>query len=110
MVSMAKFLEGQKTNFRLIIYSHSSTNPEWWGAGMAICLELGTDLHMAQLMPLPLAVSCFSKNQIGFTFVIPAHPDSPRQRAARHIKQVCVCSTHAENLAKIGPANFEINK
>ena len=77
---------------------------------MAICLELGTDLHMAQLMPLPLAVSCFSKNQIGFTFLTPAHPDSPRQRAARHIKQVCVCSTHAENLAKIGPANFEINK
>jgi len=110
MVSMAKFLEGQKTNFRLIIYSHSSTNPEWWGAGMAICLELGTDLHMAQLMPLPLAVSCFSKNQIGFTFLIPAHPDSPRQRAVRHIKQVCVCSTHAENLAKIGPAKFEINK
>jgi len=69
MVSMAKFLEGQITNFRLIIYSHSSTNPEWWGAGMAICLELGTDLHMAQLMPLPLAVSCFSKNQIGFTFL-----------------------------------------
>jgi len=34
---------------------------------MVICLELGADLHMAQLMPLPLTVSCFSKLQIGFT-------------------------------------------
>ena len=32
---------------------------EWWGAGMVICLEQGADLHMAQLMPLPLTVSCF---------------------------------------------------
>ena len=39
---------------------------EWWGAGMAICLKQGVDLHMAQLMPLPLTVSCFSKIQIGF--------------------------------------------
>jgi len=28
---------------------------EWWGAGMVICLERGADLHMAQLMPLPLS-------------------------------------------------------
>ena len=27
---------------------------EQWGAGMVICLERGADLHMAQLMPLPL--------------------------------------------------------
>ena len=27
---------------------------EWWGAGVVICLELGADLHMAQLTPLPL--------------------------------------------------------
>ena len=38
---------------------------EQWGAGMAICLERGADLHMAQLMPLPFTVSCFSKIQIG---------------------------------------------
>jgi len=31
---------------------------EWWGAGMVICLEQGADLHMAQLMPLPLTVFC----------------------------------------------------
>jgi len=50
---------------------------EWWGAGVVICLERGADLHMAQLMPLPLTVSCFSKIQIGFTFLVPAHPGSP---------------------------------
>ena len=57
---------------------------------MVICLERGADLHTAQLMPLPLplTVSCFSKIQIGFTFLVPAHPGSPRQRA---VKRVCVC-------------------
>jgi len=45
----------------------------WWGAGVVICLERGADLHMAQLMPLPLTVSCFSKIQISFTFLVPAH-------------------------------------
>ena len=44
---------------------------------MVICLEQGEDLHMAQLMPLPLTVSCFIKIQIGFTFLVPAHPGSP---------------------------------
>jgi len=50
---------------------------EWWGAGIVISLERGADLLMAQLMPLPLTVSCSSKIQIGFTFLVPAHPDSP---------------------------------
>ena len=36
---------------------------------MVISLERGADLHMAQLMPLPLTVSCFSKIKIGFTFL-----------------------------------------
>ena len=39
---------------------------EWWGTGVVICLEWGADWHMAQLMPLPLTVSCSSKIQIGF--------------------------------------------
>ena len=54
---------------------------------MVICLEPGADLHMFQLMPLPLTVSCFSKIQIGFTFRVPAHLGSPGQRA---VKRVCV--------------------
>ena len=49
----------------------------WLGAGVVICLEQGADLHMAQLMPLPLTVSCFNKIQIGFTFQVPAHLGSP---------------------------------
>jgi len=41
-------------------------------------------------MPLPLTVSCFSKIQIGFTFLVPAHPGSPGKRAVKWY--VCVCS------------------
>jgi len=41
---------------------------EWWGSGVVICLERCADLHMAQLMPLPLTDSCFSKIQIGLPF------------------------------------------
>jgi len=55
---------------------------------VVICLERGADLRMAQLMPLPLTVSCSSKIQIGFTFLVPAHPGSPGKRA---VKRVCVC-------------------
>ena len=55
---------------------------------MVVCLEQGADLHMAQMMPLPLTVSCFRKIQIGFTFLVPAHPGSPGKRA---VKRVCVC-------------------
>jgi len=49
---------------------------------------------MAQLMPLPLTLSCFSKIQIGLTFLVPAHLGSPGKRA---IKWVCVC----------GPKNWQ---
>jgi len=55
---------------------------------VVICLELGADLRMAQLMPLPLTVCCFSTIEIGFTFLVPAHPGSPGQRA---VKRECVC-------------------
>ena len=55
---------------------------------MVVCLERGADLHMSQLMPLPLTVSCFSKIQIGFTFLVPAQLGSPGKRA---VKRVCVC-------------------
>ena len=56
---------------------------------MVICLvERGADLHMVQLMPLPLTVSCFSEIQIGFTFLVLAHLGSPGKRA---VKRVCLC-------------------
>ena len=46
-------------------------------------------MHMVQRVPLPLTVSCFRKIQIGFTFLVPAHPGSPGQRA---VKRMCVCT------------------
>ena len=52
---------------------------------MVVCLQQGADLHMAQLMPLPLTVSCFSKIQIGFTFLVPAHSGSLGQRAIKRV-------------------------
>ena len=55
---------------------------------MVICLVRGADLHMVQRIPLPLTVSCFSKIQTGFTFLVPAHPGSLGQRA---VERVCVC-------------------
>ena len=53
-----------------------------------LSVERVADLHTAQLMPLPLTVSGFSKIQIDFTFLVPADPGSPGQRA---VKWVCVC-------------------
>ena len=58
---------------------------ERWGAGLVICLERVSDLLMAQLMPLPLAVSCFSKIEIGFTFLVLAHPGSPGKMAVNRV-------------------------
>jgi len=71
----------------MLLVGQQEEKTEWWGAGMVICLERGADLHMTQLMPPLLTVSCFSKIQIGFTFLVPAYPGSPGQRA---IKRVCV--------------------
>jgi len=61
---------------------------------MVISLQRDADLHMGRLMPLPLTVSCFSKIQIGFTFLVPAHPGSPGKRA---VKRVCVCHSLDNN-------------
>ena len=60
---------------------------------MVICLERGADLHMAQLMPLPLTVSCSSKIQIGFTFLVPAYPDCPGKEAVKWL----LLYRHTEN-------------
>jgi len=69
---------------------------------VVICLEQGADLHMAQLMPLSLTVSCVSKIQIGFTFLVPAHPGSPGQRAVK--TGVCVSSPHRPFLSSFPTA------
>jgi len=67
---------------------------EWWGALVVVCLQQGADLHKVQLIPLPPDVSCFSKIQIGFTFLVPAHLGSPGKRA---VKRACVCVTGSNN-------------
>jgi len=76
---------------------------ECWGAGMVICLGRDADLHMAQLMPLPLTASCFSKIQIGFTFLVPAHLGSPGKRA---VKRVCVLRMEAESRCSARPLRW----
>ena len=65
---------------------------------MVICLERDADLHITQLMQLPLTVSCSSKIQIGFTFLVLAHPGRPGQRA---VKRVCVCDSFANAVQDI---------
>jgi len=82
---------------------------EWWGAGMVICLERGADLYMAQLMPLPLTVSCFSKivkSRLILPFWYPLTWVVPEKGPLNG----CVYShafTNPANLAKIGMADFE---
>jgi len=74
---------------------------------VVICLERGADLHMAQLMPLPHTISCFSKIQIGFTFLVQADPGSPGKGPLNG--GVCVCvvcpvavdSTHMTALSSV---------
>jgi len=51
---------------------------------MVKCLGQGTDLHMAQLMPLPLTISCFSKSRL----VLPFWCWTKSKRA---VKWLCVC-------------------
>ena len=70
---------------------------------MVICLERGADLHTAQPMPLPLTVSCISKIQIGFTFLVPAHLGSPGKGPLNGC--VCVCdlaSTDSKTVICLG--------
>jgi len=59
---------------------HPACKKQWWGAGVVVCLEQDADLHMAQLMSLPLTVSCFSKIQNGFTYLVPAYSGSPLKK------------------------------
>ena len=63
---------------------------------MVICLERGANLHMAQLMSLPLTVSCFSKIQIGFAFLVLAHLGSPGKGPL----DGCVCVCYLLNMGR----------
>ena len=76
------FISALKPIYNVELFSTAHRN-----FAMVICLQRGADLHMTQLMPLPLTASCFSKIQIGFTFLVVAHTGSPGKRA---VKRVCV--------------------
>ena len=60
-----------------------------WSKVQVVCT-----LYMVQLTPLPLTVNCFSKIQIGFTFLVPAHPGSLGPRAVKRVCGVCVFALH----------------
>jgi len=58
-------------------------------------------------MPLPFTVSCFSESQIGFTFLVLAHPGSPGKRLLNGCVRVCVCVCVLDILST---ADFSHNK
>ena len=68
---------------------------ELWDAGMIMCLGQGADLHMAQLMPLPLTISCSSKSRLVFPswfyFSGAGSPRLSRTESKRAVKQMCAC-------------------
>jgi len=73
--------------------------------GVLAWLSVRSEVQTCIWMPLPLTVSCFSKIQIGFTFLVPAYPGSPGQRA---VKRVCVvCDLTCVN-CMIGPSGAEV--
>ena len=76
------------------------------GCWRGYLLEQGADLHMAQLMSLPFTVSCFSKIQIGFTFLVPAHPGGPGKGAVKRAPCVCVCTGRLIKVLKMTRLNF----
>jgi len=57
-------------NFKIRYFKHVCTLLQccdavgWWDAGMVMCMDQDADLHMAQLMALPLTVSCSSKSRL----------------------------------------------
>jgi len=61
---------------------------------------------MAQLMPLPLTVSIFSKIQIGFTFLVPAHLGSPEKGAVKRGVCVCVLTNIIINVTYLIPGSY----
>jgi len=65
---------------------------------MVISLALDADLHMSQLMPLPLTVSCSSKIQIDFTFLVLAYPGSPGKEAVKWLLLLLLFILHTKQL------------
>ena len=72
---------------------------EWWDSDVVICQGRGADFHIAQLMPLPLTISCSSKSRLVLPFVVLPFwylltrvvPDK-FQKSSKMIVCVCVVS------------------
>ena len=80
----------------------------WQQDGYPDCKQVVVCWHeMQTTMPLPLIVSCFSKIQIGFTFLVSAHLDNPRKRAG---KCACVRVTYIAGVATLCNLTYECNK
>jgi len=81
------------------------------GAGVVVCLGRGADLHMAQLTPLPLTASFFSKIQIGFTFLVPARLTRllTDKGSLNGCVCVCVCVSVSSLLGPPSPSLLEEN-
>ena len=77
---------------------------------MVICLERGADLHMAQLMPLPLTVSCFSKIQIGFTFLVLAYLGSPGKGPLNGCVYILYCEKAASIVLHLTQVVVDVNR
>ena len=74
---------------------------EWWGAGVVICLERGADLHVAQLMPLPLSLAS-AKSGLVLPFWYWLRQVVPDKGPLNGRVSVCVCvkcaATHERTL------------
>ena len=75
---------------------------------MVICLERGADLHTAQLMPLPLTISCSSKIQIGFTVLVPAYSGCPGKEAVKCTRvlllNICIADGSCQQAISVSEA------
>jgi len=74
----------------------------WHVSSRSGVATLRTAIHL--LLTYLLTVSCFSKIQIGFTFLVPVHPGSPGKRA---VERVCVgpsaqCSPSSRSSTSVG--------
>jgi len=65
---------------------------EWWDAGMVMCLGEGADLHMVQLMPLPLTISYSSISRLVLPFLCWLTQVVPDKIQEGHKTVMCVMS------------------
>jgi len=88
-----------------LLTTHRSSIHKWWDAGMVICLGWSADLHTAQLMPLPLTISCSSKSRLVLPFWYRLMVNCYNAQRQLQIHQwrlrsrkycVCQCASNAE--------------